>query len=247
MRREPRSAMAGLAPTRNGGRGTDVENGAFVSPASLHAAGRQAGADSEGTRLPEESYFRDVVRAVRAGETARFEEIVNLFRDRVHRMAWRMAHDGEDALDITQEVFLRAFHALGSWHGRARFSTWLHRIVINASIDFMRKRSRQQRSTESIEAMEPERRAAIEARHAPHDQPRRLAYAGELRREILAAVQRLPRRQRECFLLRYYHESSIREVAAVLKISQGAVKRHLHRAARRLRTDLSARLGPVGG
>jgi len=95
--------------------------------------------------------------------------------------------------------------------------------------------------------MAPEAVRAAEARNVPHDQPRRLAYAAELRREILGAVRRLPSRQRRCFILRHYHECSIRDVAAVLNISEGAVKRHLYRAARRLRRDLAGRIGLNGG
>jgi len=213
------------------------------------SAGRERPAEGVNAESPwpEEAYFREVVRAVLAGEAARFEEIVNLFRERLYRVAWRIARDPEDALDITQEVFLRAFRALCSWHGQARFSTWLHRIAINASIDYLRRQARQRDATESLDAMPPEQKAAIECRHAAPDQPRRQAYARELRQEILAAVRRLPPRQRRCFVLRYYHECAVREIAAVLGISDGAVKRHLYRAARRLRKELSARLSADGG
>ena len=219
----------------------------FATTESVAVGKRAFNLELGETRQPEQSYFRDVVAAILAGETARFEEIVTLFRERNFRIAWRMAQDREDAFDISQEVFLRAFRALRSWHGRARFSTWLHRIAINASIDYVRRRSRYRDSTESLDEMEPERLSAVEAKHARPDQPRHLAYSSELRREILEAVRRLPPRQRRCFVLRHYHECSIRDIAAVLAITEGAVKRHLHRATRRLRRDLAARLGSNGG
>jgi len=219
----------------------------LATTTSVAVGKRTVGLEVGETRQPEESYFRGVVAAVLAGETARFEDIVTLFRERVFRIAWRMAQDREDALDITQEVFLRSFRALRSWHGHARFSTWLHRIAVNASIDYIRRRFKHREATESFEEMEPERLSAIEARHVRSDEPRRRAYCAELRREIFEAVRRLPPRQRRCFVLRHYHESSIREIAAALAITDGAVKRHLHRAARRLRRDLAARLGSNGG
>jgi len=208
---------------------------------------RMVGLEQETVRQPEESYFRDLVAAVLAGETVRFEEIVTLFRDRIYRIAWKMAQDHEDALDIAQEVFLRAFRALRSWHGRARFSTWLHRIAVNASIDFIRREAKHSDSTESLDEMEPEHRSAVEAKCARADHPRHRAYVAELRREIFDAVHRLSPRQRRCFVLRHYHECAIRDIAAALGITEGAVKRHLHRAVRRLRRDLAARLGGNGG
>jgi len=198
-------------------------------------------------RAPDDSYLRDVVAEVVAGKTERFEQVVILFRDRIYRLAWRMLQDRDDALDITQEVFLRAFRALRSWHGRARFSTWLHRIAVNVSLDFIRRRTKQRWLTGSFEEIEPSALQALEARNAPTDQPRRQAYAKQLRHEILCAVQGLPSRQRRCFVLRHGHECSIRDIAAVLNISEGAVKRHLHRATRRLRRVLAGRLSVPPG
>jgi len=224
-----------------------VENDILASSESAPIGKRVFSVDRDETRQPEESYFRDLACRILGGETACFEEIVALHRQHVFHIAWRMAQNYEDALDITQEVFLRAFRALRSWHGRARFSTWLHRIAVNATIDYIRRQTKYRTATESFEEIAPENVAAIEARNVPHDQPRRLAYAAELRREILAAVRRLPRRQRQAFVLRHYHECSIRDIAAVLNITEGAVKRHLYRAARRLRKDLAGRLGSNGG
>ena len=224
-----------------------MEHEVFAGSQSVAVGKRVLGSDEREMRQPEESYFRGLVAAVLAGDTSRFEEIVTLFRERVFRIAWKMAQNHEDALDITQEVFLRAFRALRSWRGLARFSTWLHRITVNASIDYIRRQAKHHATTESFEDMEPDRLAAAEAKCARSDSPRRLAYAAEVRREIFEAVRRLPSRQRRCFVLRHYHECSIRDVAAVLAISEGAVKRHLHRAARRLRRELAARLGPNGG
>ena len=227
--------------------GAPVENEMFASSPSVAADGQLLGLKAGEGRLPEDRYFRDLTAAILAGETARFEEIVTLFRGRVYWIAWRMAQNSEDALDITQEEFLRTFRALRSWHGRARFSTWLHRIAVNASIDYIRRQAKHRDSTESFEAMSPKRLSAVEAKSATADQSRRRVYAKELRREIFRAVRHLPPRQRRSFVLRYYHECSMREIAAILGITEGAVKRHLHRATRRLRLQLAARLGSTGG
>jgi len=226
--------------------GATVENEMLATSVSATTGKRVFGGEVSGARQVEESYFRELVAAILAGETARFEEIVTLFRDRIYRIAWKMAQDREDALDISQEVFLRAFRALRSWHGRARFSTWLHRIAINASIDYIRRRAKHRDTMESFDEMEPARLSEVEATCTQADHPRRQAYAAELRREIFKAIRCLPARQRHCFVLRHYHECTIRDMAAVLHVSEGTVKRHLHRATRRLRRTLAARLGWKG-
>lgn len=220
-----------------------MENELLVSQSNVSTAAKSGSSKDESGRLPEDRYFRELRDAILAGQKERFEEIVDLFRQRVYNIAWRTCQNQDDAFDVSQEVFLRAYNALKSWHGRARFSTWLHRIAINASIDFIRRQSKHRNHTESVDEMAPERVAAIEARRTPHDEPRRQAYTKELRAEIYAAVRKLPVQQQRCFVLRHYHECPLREIASILHISEGAVKRHLHRAARRLRTELAARLG----
>src|SRR5690606_27059815 len=79
-----------------------------------------------------------VERAV-AGSSEAFEEIAFLYREHVYAAAWQFTRNSDDAMDVTQEAFLRAFRALSSFKGKARCSTWLHRIVLNTCVDYLRR------------------------------------------------------------------------------------------------------------
>src|SRR5215218_3204141 len=83
-----------------------------------------------------------LVQQAIAGSREAFDEIVFLYREQVYATTWQLTRNTEDALDVAQEVFLRAYRALGSYKGRARFSTWLHRIVLNTCVDHLRREKR---------------------------------------------------------------------------------------------------------
>src|SRR4051812_10610210 len=95
-----------------------------------------------------------LVQQTLAGNREAFDEIVFLFRDQVYATTWHMTRNTEDALDVAQEVFIRAYRALGSYKGRARFSTWLHRIVLNACIDHIRREKRHRNNISLTETLD---------------------------------------------------------------------------------------------
>lgn len=179
------------------------------------------------------------IREVLAGNLNAFDEIVYLYRDQVFGIAWNLTHDTEDALDITQEVFLRAYRALRSYRGNARFSTWLHRIALNTTMDYLRRESRQWRRRVT-EPHDPQQ--AQDAAFNPLEHGRVSAEQGaatlqrkERQRRVMEAIHQLSARQKRVILLRYYHDLTLSEIAKVMKCSEGAVKRHLFRAQTRLR------------
>ncbi len=183
---------------------------------------------------PTEEAIREVIDAVRAGDVDRFEVLVEWHRDRVYRMAWRMAQDQDSALDIVQEVFIRVYRGLAGWKGSAKFTTWLHRIVLNTGIDLMRQEARHRRHQTPL----LDEHLAVIPDTRPGTNPRHAAARSELRRRIFDAVSHLSRRQRECFTLRHYQHLSLAEIAGTLGCSQGSVKKHLSRAVNRLRQIL---------
>ena len=195
------------------------------------------------SREPE--VFPLVERAI-AGSREAFDELVFLYRDQVYATAWQMTRNSEDALDIAQEVFLRAFRALSSYKGRARFSTWLHRIVLNACVDHIRREKRHwgNISTSDVadDGSDENQGAAPEPSTDP--QQRESVYQKQIQRRILGALELVSGRQREVFVLRYYQDLELKEIADVLKCSEGAVKRHLHRAQLRLR-DILRDIRPI--
>jgi RNA polymerase sigma-70 factor (ECF subfamily) len=207
----------------------------------LGTGARSAHNAPDSTTLPD-AEVRAAIHRIAQGDAEAFEIIFARHRDEVFRTAWRMTSNFDDAMDVTQEVFVRVFYALRSWKGRVRFATWLNRIACNTAIDYLRRRRRNLRYTElvfeSASDNEPDSRAQIE------QLPTALSTAelNELRTILEAAISRLSGQQRKCFVLRHYQELSIKEIAATIGRSQGSVKRHLYRAVMRLRKILCTTL-----
>lgn len=211
------------------------------------SAGGRGGGHSAANSSPEvdarEARLRDAVEAVRRGEQHRFDEIVAELGSQVHATAWRMTQNADDAMDVAQEAFVRMYHALGAWRGNSRFSTWAHRIVLNTAVDYLRRQARHYRGrvelpqgADNEDPFEPPEWAGITEPMAAKSFENE-----ELRGAILKAVDRLSGNQKRCFLLRYYQDLGIHEIAETLGTSDGTVKRHLFRATRKLRELLKDR------
>lgn len=183
---------------------------------------------------PTEEQIVEIVDAVRAGDLGKFDLLVEWNRSHVHSVAWRMAQNQESALEIVQEVFIRVFKGLDGWKGQSKFSTWLHRIVMNTSIDVMRQEARHRRHQTPL----LDEHLATIPDHRPDHNPRHVAARNQLRTRIFEAVSGLSQKQRECFTMRHYQGLSLSEIAESLGCSEGAVKKHLSRAVGKLRTLL---------
>ncbi len=179
-----------------------------------------------------------LVRQAQEGSRDGFDEIVFVHRDHVYAAAWHLTRNADDALDVTQEVFLRAFRSLASFRGHSKFSTWLHRIMLNASVDYVRREKRHRNNvseTEFEDGPEGEARRSRPAESSVVADQREQVYAAELQKRVNGALSRLSARQREAFLLRYMQDLNLKEAAEAMRCSEGAVKRHLFRAQARLR------------
>ena len=184
---------------------------------------------------PSEAAVAAIVRDVLGGNSDAFEELVFLYRDQVHATAWQMTHDADDAMDVAQEVFVRVYRALGSFRGKSRFSTWLHRIILNTCMDHVRREKKHRQGKVELDAQEDgEDRPRHREPSVAHTQ-RETVYAHELQATVLEALKQVSARQRQVFLLRYYQELSLEEIGEVLRCSPGTIKRHLYRAQMRLK------------
>jgi RNA polymerase sigma-70 factor (ECF subfamily) len=171
-----------------------------------------------------------LVAAAAAGSAAAFDVLVTRHRRAVYQICYRFVNHHEDAADLTQDAFVRAWRALPSFRGQARFSTWLHRIAVNVCLN---KRALRTPASEPIDA------EAIEDRRQPR--PGEALEAAERAAAVRAAVAALPPRQREALILRTYHELSLQEVADLVGTSVGAVKANVFHALANLRKRLGAR------
>lgn len=183
-----------------------------------------------------------LVRRVVAGEIALFEILVHRHSQRVYRAARAILRDDEEAADVVQETWVRAYRKLGQFAGRAKFSTWLTRIGVYEAR--ARRRGSRGRAVTAREST-----AVKEARGASDTglDPERGVLVREVRALLEAAIEDLPDHYRTVFVMRAVEEMSTAEAAEVLGLSQDVVKTRLRRARALMREKLRAAVGPLGG
>jgi RNA polymerase sigma-70 factor (ECF subfamily) len=176
-----------------------------------------------------------VLARARQGDSDAFRALVERHSRRVFRLAFRMTGNEQDAEDVVQESFLRAYQQLGRFKSRANFGTWLYRIVANCSIDLMKaKRARQAQAP--IDSLDDKEAAPAPAAGPGPD---RLAQSVEIRTRVAAAMQGLSPLERAAFTLRHHEGRSIEEISRMLGLRTSATKHAVFRAVRKLRTTLA--------
>lgn len=178
----------------------------------------------------------ELVALAQQGDRRAFEELIERHKQKAYHIAFGFARDREEAKDLSQEAFLKAYTYLKSFDGRSSFYTWFYRIVVNVCLDYKRrtKRTSAGEFDERIEnQMEPSHNPARPL--APEQQ----VLAGQLARKVNAALQTLPAKQRTAFILKNHQGLSIREIAETMETAEGTVKVHLHRAVTALRQSLA--------
>jgi RNA polymerase sigma-70 factor (ECF subfamily) len=180
----------------------------------------------------------EVVRRVRAGDTALYGLLVRRYELRLRRIASGILRDGAEAEDAVQDAYLQAFSHLHQFAGRSSFSTWLTRIAISEAVG---RRRRRQRAPEMMPLAEPASQRIRNPR-SPAPDPERQALDQELSGALNALARLLPRRYRSVFVLREIEEMSTSEAARKLRLSPECVKTRLHRARLLLRHKISKRI-----
>ena len=178
-----------------------------------------------------------LIAAVCAGDTRRFEELMRRYNQRVYRVARAIVKDEAEAEDVMQQAYLNAFTHLRQFADRARFSTWLTRIVIHEALG---RRRKARPADQTVHESEGDAMSQVEST-APS--PERQAYASELKRLVEQSVDALPDTYRAVFMLRDIEGLSTAETAEGLDLGEEAVKTRLHRARAILRRELFARAG----
>lgn len=176
-----------------------------------------------------------LVERAKAKDEEAFACLVRRHQDRAFAVAYRLVRQREDALDIAQEAFVRAYQSLGGFKGEARFSTWLHRIVVNLALDHLRRQS-QHGAAEYQDA-----RGLEDAAHrvvAPSPDPQQAVEATEMRHLIQEGLAGLPVEQRTALVLREIEGLSYKEIARAMRCSIGTVMSRLHYARRKMQTRL---------
>jgi RNA polymerase sigma-70 factor (ECF subfamily) len=173
-----------------------------------------------------------LVRAAQGGDMAAFEELVARHRDRVYARAYSMMRNEEEAVDLSQEAWVKGWQRLGQFHSESSFGTWMTRIVINLCLDQLRKQKRQR--AESIEAMDEESGGVERQMPVITVNPTAGMERSELRQRIDEALGQLSYEHRMSLVLHEFEEMEYREIARTMGCSIGTVMSRLFYARRKL-------------
>jgi len=171
----------------------------------------------------------ELVEASLAGEREAFDLIVERHRRNVYQLCYRFVGNQDDAADLAQDVFVRAFRGLRKFKGEASLGTWLYRIGVNVCLNRLAVK------TPASESLEPLFLANDERLAAPGESATEALLRGERQRRVRAAIARLPKKQRATLILRVYHEMPHEQIAGILGSSVGAVKANFFHAMNNLK------------
>jgi RNA polymerase sigma-70 factor (ECF subfamily) len=177
----------------------------------------------------------EIVALCQQGKGEVFEVLVRKYMEKAFRIAFDFTHDTEEAKDLSQEAFLRAFSRIKQFDGRSSFYTWFYRLVVNLCLDYTRRKKRVIWERLDGEAEGVTERTELADSSSLPDQE---AMAGETKRRVDLTLKAMPNKQRTAFLLRNHQGLSIPDIAKVLKTTEGTVRVYIHRAVAALRQSL---------
>ncbi|UCD19113.1 MAG: sigma-70 family RNA polymerase sigma factor [candidate division WOR-3 bacterium] len=192
---------------------------------------RAEGVNSFGDRLSKYRQLSDaeLVQLVKSGEPQPFDELVRRHSIKIHDLCYKILRNYDDARDMAQETFIKAYRKITKFDGRSQFSTWLYRIAVNNCLNYLKK----QRPTEEI---------YDEIVSSGKDDPVERYRNKKLREMIYEAVEKLPTVQRAVFTLRTLEDMSYQEVSDILKKPISTIKVNHHLAVKNLRNHMKAKL-----
>jgi RNA polymerase sigma-70 factor (ECF subfamily) len=171
----------------------------------------------------------ELVKLVQSGEVRPYDELVRRYQVKIHDLCYKILKNYDDARDIAQEAFLKAYRNINKFYGHSKFSTWLYRISVNTCLNFIKK----QRPTEEIKE---------EILELPRDNPVQRYKNKRIREQIYGAVAKLPNVQKTVFTLRALEEMPYQEISEILKKPLSTVKVDYHLAVKNLKNYLKGKL-----
>lgn len=176
----------------------------------------------------------ELVDAFQAGDLSAFDDLVRRWERKIQAAIYRVMGTEDEARDLCQEAFLKAYRALGAFKREARFSSWLYQIALNLCRDRMRRRKG--RTMVSLETLETDALLLRSTEHGPS--PLELVEASALSRAVADAVSDLPDEQREVIVLKEYQDLTFLEIAEILDVPLSTVKTRLYRGLGQMRLRL---------
>ena len=179
---------------------------------------------------------REIIERVVAGDNDAFGLLVDKYQTKVYNLALRMCGNEDDAYDLAQDAFVRAWRSLGSFQFESAFSTWLFRLTSNICLDYLRAKKR--RAAVSLTMSGDDEEETQLDIPDPGIGPEEAAIAAEDKRLLMEALNSLPADQRQIITLRAINDLSYAEIAQILNLQEGTVKSRLSRARTALRNKL---------
>ncbi|MBI5114911.1 sigma-70 family RNA polymerase sigma factor [Candidatus Poribacteria bacterium] len=178
-----------------------------------------------------------LIERIRQGDTTAFQALVEKYQKKLYAVAYGLLGNREDALDSVQEAFVKAYRSLDRFKGESSFYTWLYRITVNAAIDMGRKQGRRD-EVEFLEEVEPEEEKGEYPVASSIENPSQQLMRKELGAMIEDAIQQLPAEQRTAIVLREIEGLSYKEIANLMRCSEGTVMSRLHYGRKKLQEIL---------
>lgn len=177
-----------------------------------------------------------LVERSKGGDITAFEELVVVYQKQIYNLSYRMMGNEEDACDMTQEAFLKAFKSIGRFNSKSTFGTWVYRIAVNTCIDELRKRKKV-KFYPIVHNDSPEgdgSKLIVDADDLPEEQMVRR----ETREQVQRAIDNLPKEHKVIIVLREIQGKTYKEIANVLGLNIGTVKSRISRARQSLKEEL---------
>ena len=179
---------------------------------------------------------KKIIEKVLGGDANAFEELVLRYEKTVYNLALRMVGDRDDAFDMTQEAFIKAYGSLSSFRGDSKFSVWIYRIATNVCLDFLRSKSRKQQVSLTVSDDDDED-AQLDIPDPKADPEQQLIKKISMQ-SVEEGLKTLPDKQRQILVMRELGGMSYAEIGAALSLEEGTVKSRIFRARKRLCTFL---------
>ncbi len=176
------------------------------------------------------------IKKAARGDAAAFEELLLRYQTQIYHLCFRMVGNAEDAQDMTQETFLKAWKGLSGFQFDSAFSTWLYRLASNCCLDLLRSKKRKPTVSLTVENDEENEEILDVADDAPS--PEDMAIQQEERENLALAMRQLDDEQRQILTLRVVNDLSYTDIAQILNVKEGTVKSRLSRARENLRKKL---------
>jgi RNA polymerase sigma-70 factor (ECF subfamily) len=195
--------------------------------------------DTQATAAQADVPELDLVKQAQAGDTEAFDQLVSQYRNRVFGMIYNMVHNEQDAWDLAQDSFLKAWKSIARFRGQSSFYTWIYRIVMNVTIDWLRKKQVRGGGAEfddsiQLKEIDPASRTVPRADSLPHEQMEHK----EIRSRIDAAIAQLSPEHRAVILMKEMEDMQYHEIAESLGCSIGTVMSRLFYARKKLQNLL---------